>query len=299
VPLFHAGECIGLLEIANRPGGYTEEMIPHLYGLCDSVGVLLSLYSQKSTIAEPRLDFNSTELCSAVVQSISDGIVVTDSGLQVILMNNGALKLFGYSSVKDIQGLDLQAMVDPLLFSHIAEPLQGLAGAGGECTIYNRDAKEIPVRFSVAAFLFSQQRYLCFVFSDIRDKRSYEEKMRFLAFLSHELRTPMQVIVSGLQDLCSKNTHRESSEPLELLVGASNMVTRIVNSVLELSKLESGTVRLNEVNCSISELLESVASIAQTSRSGEVELKIEIDSTVPTEVRIDRVSICVEVLAHS
>lgn len=74
-----------------------------------------------------------------------------------------------------------------------------------------------------------------------------EEKIRFLAFLSHELRTPIQVIVSGLQELSAMNL--PVPDHLALLIDASNMVTRVVDSVLDLSKLESGMQTILFVEC--------------------------------------------------
>lgn len=298
IPIFYGGECIGVLEIANRKDGYKEEMIPFLYGVRDSIGVLLTMYSQTApTAPDPSLDFNAGEVSSALVQSISDGIVVTDADLNIRLMNRGALQLFGYTTESEVEGLDLQDMVDPVLVNNIdwvrmaRSSCESMTGVSSEGTIYDRNRKKIPVIFSMTTFLFSRRRYLCFILSDLRDKRSYEEKIRFLAFLSHELRTPIQVIVSGLQELSHQETkHLElDKENLQLLIDASNMVTRVVDSVLELSKLESGTVKIREEQCHVRHLMEAVLAIVRSAKVPTVHLILEIKDNVPEVIEIDQV----------
>lgn len=98
-------------------------MVPHLKALCDAVGVLLTLCWNKPMIHDRSLDFNckpstccktknlAGELSSALVQSISDGIVVTNSELTVCLMNNGALRLFGLSHMEQVKGHEFPSMV--------------------------------------------------------------------------------------------------------------------------------------------------------------------------------------------
>lgn len=276
-------------------------MIPYLKGLGDSIGVLLSMYSHSSpTPSEPPLGFNAGELSSALVQSISDGIVVTDSDLTIQLINRGALRLFGFSRPEEAIGLNFTDLADPILVNRIdwvqlaKASFESMAGVSSEGIIYDVHRNEISVLFSMTTFLFSQRRYLCFALTDLRDKRLYEEKIRFLAFLSHELRTPIQVIVSGLHELhdqseSSDTTSHPNSEHLDLLIGASNIVTRVVESVLDLSKLESGTVKVHEEECCVKTLMETIVAIVRSSKRPSVELRLDIGPNVPDLIRIDQV----------
>lgn len=296
MPIFSAGQCVGVMEVANRKGGYNEDMIEAFRQVTDSIGVLLHLFSNASGAApaEPELNFNSAELSSAVIQSVSDAIIVTDAQLSVQLVNNGGLRLFGFDRSDQVRG---QKFPDMITTKFDWQQLVKVALEGGESlpcdsagAVRDVNGKEVPVSISVSLFLFNCRRYICFILMDQRTKRSYEEKMRFMAFLSHELRTPLQVIVCGLQDMLDSDGSPVEESQLRLLIDSSNMITRVVNSVLDLSRLESGAVQKLESPCVVKEVIEGIfAMLRPYRRNPAVELRASYDVGVPATILMDRV----------
>ena len=76
-------------------------------------------------------------------------------------------------------------------------------------------------------------------------KNANEAKTRFLFNMSHDIRTPMNAIV-GFSGLLEKNlqNERKEKEYLEKIQSSSNLLLRIINQVLEMARIESGTAVL-------------------------------------------------------
>ena len=76
-------------------------------------------------------------------------------------------------------------------------------------------------------------------------KNANEAKTRFLFNMSHDIRTPMNAIV-GFSSLLEKNlqNERKAKEYLEKIQSSSNLLLRIINQVLEMARIESGTAVL-------------------------------------------------------
>ena len=76
-------------------------------------------------------------------------------------------------------------------------------------------------------------------------KNANEAKTRFLFNMSHDIRTPMNAIV-GVSGLLEKNlqNERKAKEYLEKIQSSSNLLLRIINQVLEMTRIESGTAVL-------------------------------------------------------
>ena len=76
-------------------------------------------------------------------------------------------------------------------------------------------------------------------------KNANEAKTRFLFNMSHDIRTPMNAIV-GFSGLLEKNlqNERKAKEYLEKIQSSSNLLMRIINQVLDMARIESGTAVL-------------------------------------------------------
>jgi signal transduction histidine kinase len=307
LPLYYGTACVGVLELANRREGYSEHMIAPLSGVCSSVAVLLELFSARAlqsvaaATEEPRLALHSLELSSAVVQSISEAIVVTDAELVVRLLNRAASRLLlADGSEEALVGASIRTVLSESIWSKIdwvqlaadfcQQPRAAashLTGARGEGVAKDLQGHDVPVNFSISSFLFAQRRYFCFILSDIRHRKQYEEKMQMLAFLSHELRNPLQIILSGLQEL---QFRAAAEEHVGLLIDASNSVSRVINGVLDLSRLEHAVLR--DSSFSIEELVQQALRMIRAVHSNpEVILRWKVEASVPSWILADEVSL--------
>ena len=89
-------------------------------------------------------------------------------------------------------------------------------------------------------------------------------KTDFLSTMSHDIRTPMNAII-GLTTIAEKNLKDEEStrENLRKISLASNHLLTLINDILDISKVESGKLKLSPLTFSIVETVENLVNISQ------------------------------------
>ena len=96
-------------------------------------------------------------------------------------------------------------------------------------------------------------------------KKASEAKTRFLFNMSHDIRTPMNAII-GFSDLLGKNLDNEEKvrEYLKKIKSSGNFLMTIINQVLEMARIESGTAILKTEAANLSELFYSVNTVLES-----------------------------------
>lgn len=97
-----------------------------------------------------------------------------------------------------------------------------------------------------------------------RAEAASRAKTTFLSNMSHDIRTPMNAII-GFTTLAT--THIDKQEQvksyLEKIMSASNHLLSLINDILDMSRIESGRMQLEEVECSLSEIMHGLRNILQ------------------------------------
>ncbi len=104
-------------------------------------------------------------------------------------------------------------------------------------------------------------------------------KTDFLSTMSHDIRTPMNAII-GLTAIAEKNlSDKESTaENLRKISLAGNHLLTLINDILDISKVESGKLKLNPVTFSIVETVENLVNISQPMiREKNIEFNFRVD----------------------
>ena len=89
-------------------------------------------------------------------------------------------------------------------------------------------------------------------------------KTTFLSNMSHDMRTPMNAIIgfSAIAASHIDNTERVK-DCLDKIMSSSNHLLSLINDILDMSRIESGKVQIQEQKCNLSELLHTLANIIQ------------------------------------
>ncbi len=115
-------------------------------------------------------------------------------------------------------------------------------------------------------------------------------KGEFLATMSHEIRTPLNGIVPLLDILRSTPLQPDQREYLATAYQSAMELLRIVDDILDFSKLEASKLELESVGVNLKELVDSVARLMQGSATAKgLRLGVVIDPAVRLAVRGDPV----------
>ena len=117
---------------------------------------------------------------------------------------------------------------------------------------------------------------------------SLETRKIFLANVSHEVRTPLNAIIGMSGVLADSNLNEEQREYLEAIRASSEGLLVIINDILDLTKMESGKLQLEQIPFSIDHALKPVMrGFGVKAQQKEIQLTIERDVTIPDYLKGD------------
>jgi signal transduction histidine kinase/CheY-like chemotaxis protein len=205
---------------------------------------------------------------------------------------------------KTLQGFDLMEKIVTLgdalnnnLKQRISEQYQAAKGFESKNKIWNILAiflvATIAAWNTVVLFLELDKRKLVNKELEIaRDKanRANEFKQQFMANMSHEIRTPMHAIV-GFSELLLKSPLKEEQKEFAGAIRKSGEnLLKIVNDVLDLSKVEAGMLLLDKSVFDLRETVDSVVVMfAEKVKEKNIHLLLNIDNAIPKFVSGDTV----------
>ncbi len=235
----------------------------------------------------------------AVLNGSLDAIVVTDSSQTVIDFNGSAEKIFGYASqdVVGRNGIDLftpkgsRAALRRDLKSYLSTGQTNLLDRGShEMNMLRADGTEFPAQFTSST---AQTRGGPIFISYIRDMtpekrheaeilrardaalQAFRERSRFFAMMSHEMRTPLNGVLSSLYLLEESPLLDEQREHLNTALFSGDILMSHINDVLAIERSESEEEFTAEP-CDIAALTTSMVGMMESlARSFEVTLDLQ------------------------
>jgi two-component system sensor histidine kinase/response regulator len=246
----------------------------------------------------------SEEKYRSILETIEDGYCEIDLEGNLTFFNKSFCRILGYSE-DELMGRNLWEFSDEEEANKAYEGFNkvfttGVHAKGFEWGMNRKDGSKIYVASSISLIKDPEGEIVGFqgITRDITEhklrgealKRAKEEaesaniaKSEFLANMSHEIRTPMNGII-GMTELALGSTlTREQREYLQMVKMSADSLLALLNSVLDLAKIESRKIELDEIDFDLRTTVENAVQTVAV-KAGEIGLELicRIRPDVPT-----------------
>ncbi len=225
-----------------------------------------------------------------LVSTIADGAVLLDTNLQVILVNPTARRIFGWEG-KDLVGENVLHHLPKSVEAQLTRPLYQIAQGereSAEFRITLTEPASRTVRIPIATVLDQYResiKGIAMTVQDItREAELNEAKSQFISNVSHELRTPLFNIKSFIETLHEYGEDLSEEQRREFLETANNetdRLTRLVNDVLDLSRLESCRIYHFDAVDMAQPIEQTLRTYQLNARDKKIELIQEVEDDLP------------------
>lgn len=263
----------------------------------DELGELIQSFNYMAERLERYEEQNIEELTAEkaklerLVSTIADGAILIDASLEVVLANTAASRIFGWDSKLPPEGNVLQHLPGQVRVQMTRPLYQAAKGDSSESQEFRIGLTE-PTNRTIRVLLNSvldqsgeTVKGIALTVQDItREVALNAAKSQFISNISHELRTPLFNIKSFIETLYEYGddlSERERQEFLETANNETDRLTRLVNDVLDLSRLESNR-RYQFTSLDIHQPIEQTLRTYQLNAKDKgIELIQEIEDGLP------------------
>jgi PAS domain S-box-containing protein len=248
-----------------------------------TIAVIRDITNRK--LAQIKLE-ESEKSYKTFIDILPDGICLLDSSFKVNYANKSMLQMLKLDSHIDINNKDISEFLkinfedEEIFYQRLLEVFtKNKSVFLLEHKIIASDKKEVQVELNALPFEIDNSKFIMIMIRDLTHKIISEKaekeliqraktdkvKTEFFANMSHELKTPLNVIYSSNQllEVFYKSNKLEDyndniKKHIDLVKENAYRLQRIINNIIDLTKMEGGFYKLNLDNCNIVSVVEDL-----------------------------------------
>ena len=292
VPIMSKNRFLGMMMVGSfKLHGFSQYEIDLLMAFGSQIGTALEnarLYDEVS---------KGKAYIENLVENAADLIISTNLDDHILTWNRGAEVLFGYRK-DEVIGKHLSILLPPERFHELEEMRAKVQISGALRDIEIRSKKKdgvlIYLSLSVSPIRDLEGKIVGFlrVAKDITEKKRYERRLKeldkmksdFVSNVSHELRTPLTSIkgsVDNMLDGLTGSLNEKQIRYLNRIKSNTDRLSRLINDLLDLSRIESGRVEVRPTTLPLTALAEEVAEHMKA-LAAEKLIRIEVPPPDPS-----------------
>jgi len=208
----------------------------------------------------------------AILNTIADGVIVTDAFNEVAIVNESASRIFAFDLPTAARQPVDRVIADPALVKLIKDTREGghsalrrhiehRIGDNGSTSVYD---------VTLACVAEGEDPHeaagVVTILRDItREKEIAEMKSDFVSNVSHELRTPLSSIKAYVEMLVDGEAHDDQTQAefYNIIQGETNRLSRLIDNILNISRIESGVVKVQREHVALPALIKEVIDVMQ------------------------------------
>ncbi|WP_324950500.1 PAS domain S-box protein [Oligoflexus sp.] len=251
------------------------------------------------------------EKLRSIIDTIVDAVISIDDKGLIETVNPAAARIFGYAA-EEMQGQNVKMLMpepyqgehDQYLARYHITRQPRIIGQGREMVGRRKDGSIFPIHLAVGEYAQDGLRKFTGIVHDITARKEVEAqltlakeaaedanraKSSFLANMSHEIRTPLGVIL-GFTDLLldPDATAADRGKFIATIKRNGKVLARIIDDVLDLSKVEAGKLEVERVEVSLPHLVSDVVDLLEHSAQEKgLLLEVQSDGPIPQNIISD------------
>ena len=251
-------------------------------GISDDRGVFKGYHCLRHDISGYKRD---QEALTLAVESAPNGFLMLDSSGQIRSVNRSVEMLFGYNR-DELMGRFVETLLpERYRASHLQHRdtfsnTKAMKRTSGEDLLgLRKDGVEIPLQVYLNRIETDAGELILCTIMDIAERVRYQQQMElarhaaeaansaksdFLARMSHEIRTPMNLIMGMNALLLESPLNPKQRQHVEISYRNVRRLLRLINGILDLSKVEAGKLTLASVAFELTEVLNECAATIST-----------------------------------
>jgi len=210
------------------------------------------------------------ELSQSIIETAIDAFVEVDTCGLILKWNQMAEEIFGWSRDEAIGRSLIEVIFPP---RHREEHLRSVTNflstgegpflsPGSELVAVHRDGHEFPVELKTWSIRVGGSYRLNVFIRDISELKKLQAlKDEFIRTVSHEIRTPLTTIREGISQVLDGllgETTKKQENTFAMILEDIDRLTRIINDLLDMSKIDAGMIRLNITEIDLIELIDNI-----------------------------------------
>lgn len=245
------------------------------------------------------------ELLAVTLAGIGDGVITCDADGRVTMLNRVAETVTGWTNAEArlVPIDDVFRIVDEKTGAKTPNPVfraisEGrIVGLSNHTLLLTKAGREIPIDDSAAPIVHEGTVVgAVLAFRDVTERRQAfdalaevdRRKSEFLAILGHELRSPLSAVLHGAEAIRARpDDARVVDMGSQIVLRQGRQLTRLVDDLLDMSRIEKGTIRLQLHKVALEDVVhQAVEATAEVMRVHGHGLRLELPDS-PVELEAD------------
>ena len=262
----------------------------------------------QNTLDIQKFEAGNFKLLQTIMDLLPNAMSIKNSKLERIAVNQAFVDLSGYSKERLLgqSKLDIQSSETKTAVDYDAQVLNSKKCNKHIEKILQKNGGSIWVEIQKSHFQSETgEDHVVSILTDVTQlkKREFElraskdranqrtsQRSRFLANMGHDIRAPLNGIISMKRLLEKSNLDPQQTEAVELLGRSGDSLLRIIDDIIDFAKIDAGVMKIDQSSFNLRDLIEELSGVlGMSARDNQIDLIVSISPTLPENLIGDTV----------